>query len=222
MEGVGVPRGPQRSCAWCMCLWFMLTTHLLGDGHQHPHTQRRAKSHVTRQKSQNWKGRARVQTLVRLTPTLTPFPAHLRRKPILSKQQKSTHDDGPAAIAKEMSVPPQGAVLTADMFLRPAQKSGKRAQDEGGVGTSPGGQSKLHVCQDYFKTPRSAGRRLLEPDKPGNGLTAQGHVSERITERKQNSAGSLYSFFCLWWSPELFPTKSFQRYKSLYSGYTPP
>ena len=147
----------------------MLTTHLLGGGHQHPHTQRRAKSRVTRQKSQNWKGRARVQTPVRLTPTLTPFPAHLRRKPILSKQQKrSTHDDGPVAIAEEMSVPPQGAVQTADMFLRPAQKSGKRAQDEGGVGTSPEGQSELHVCQDYFKKPRSAGRRLLEPDKPGN------------------------------------------------------
>lgn len=44
MEGVGVPGGPLRSCAWCMRLWFMLTAHLLGGGHQHSHFQRREKA----------------------------------------------------------------------------------------------------------------------------------------------------------------------------------
>lgn len=35
-------------------------------------------------------------------------------------QQKSTHDEGPVAIAEEMSVSTQGAVRTGDTCLRPA------------------------------------------------------------------------------------------------------
>ena len=50
---------------------------------------------------------------------------------MLSMQQKSTRDDGPVAIAEERSIPTRGAVQTADMLLRPAQKSGENRTKEG-------------------------------------------------------------------------------------------
>lgn len=109
---------------------------------------------------------------------------------MLSMQQKSTRDDGPVAIAEERSVPTQGAVQTADMLLRPAQKSGENRTKEG--------KASCMFAKTGSRCPGQLGEdSQSEPEKPGNGLTAQGHASERMTERKQNCWESVFIFLSL-------------------------